>query len=612
MAPGSLRYAVTTPTRANRRDSLTSAGSHAFNKNGDLDVNALTHRRSIPCHAFYPSRRREVERRRGVEEDGHVPPRAPPGPKPGGFGVTWKPQAATMTAVTTTTTKPKLNLRILISSEPARDSVIAAGAAIALAAAFPKLGAAWLVPFGMAALFWIWQGASWKRAALLGWFAGLIFFALDFAWVGHTVGRYIGIFGPFLALGPALIEAPFFALAGALAALAYARMPPNVAPLGAAAAFTVCEWLRSIGVLAAPFDQLGYTQADSPLRVIAAYAGTYGVTFVLCSIGAYAADALLRRTWKPLTAAVVALVAVTFAAWSAWPARALPRPTIPVAAIQGNIPQSFKWNQLGLAVRRYTAMTRAANLRHPRLIVWPETVITTELDANLNLIHHFSDLARKVRATIVAGSLAAGPGALYNALFIFSPGAGYAVYDKRQLVPFAEWFPGRAFLSWLPYVGALNGGITPGNTDGVYQTNALPIAPLICWESAFADLAYAQVRRGAQLFVVSTDDAWFGTTSGPYMHAQIAQLRAIESGAYVVRAAATGISGIIAPDGRWQARSRINRRTVVAGWVGPRVPTIFSRIGPTTIGLFMAVLYVALLVPPHTLPPDRREWPDAR
>ncbi len=78
----------------------------------------------------------------------------------------------------------------------------------------------------------------------------------------------------------------------------------------------------------------------------------------------------------------------------------------------------------------------------------------------------------------------------------------------------------------------------PGRIDGVYPTNALAIAPLICWESAFADLAYAQMRKGAQLLVISTDDAWFGTTSGPYMHAQIAQLRAIETGAYVVRAAA--------------------------------------------------------------------------
>ncbi|MBV8067661.1 MAG: apolipoprotein N-acyltransferase, partial [Candidatus Eremiobacteraeota bacterium] len=204
------------------------------------------------------------------------------------------------------------------------------------------------------------------------------------------------------------------------------------------------------------------------------------------------------------------------------------------------------------------------------------------------------------------------PDGLYNALYVFAPVGGYVVYDKRQLVPFAEWFPGRRFLSWLPYVGALNGGLVPGTVEGVYPTSALPIAPLICWESAFADLAYEQVRRGAQLLVVSTDDAWFGKTSGPYMHAQIAQLRAIETGAYVVRAAATGISGIVAPDGRWQTRSKLGKRTVVRGHVGPRVPTIFSQVGPTTIGLLIAVLYIALLVPMETAPADAKEWPDAR
>ena len=505
-----------------------------------------------------------------------------------------------MNAVTNTTIKPKLNLRIMLTSGAKRDAGIAVCAAIALAASFPKLGAAWLVPFGIAALFWIWQDASWKRAVLLGWLSGIVFFALDFAWVGHTVGHYIGIFGPFLAFGPAFIEAPYFALAGALAAIAYAHMRPSVAPLGAAAAFTVCEWLRSIGVLGMPFDQLGYTQADSPLRAIAAYAGTYGITFLLCVLGAYLADAFHRRTWRPLAVAIAATGLATAGAWAAWPARHVPPPTIEVAAVQGNIAQSFKWNSLELAVRRYTAMTHAVSAKHPRLVVWPETVITTDLDVDPVLLARFEKLAKNVRATIVAGSLDVRGAAIYNALYIFSPGGGYTIYDKRQLVPFAEWFPGRAFLSWLPYIGALNGGLTPGRVDGVYPTSALTIAPLICWESAFADLAYAQVRNGAQLLVVSTDDAWFGKTSGPYMHAQIAQLRAIESGAYVVRAAATGISGIIAPNGTWQARSALGRRTIVTGLVGPRLDTLFSRIGPTKIALLLMALYALPLL--HLLP----------
>ena len=426
------------------------------------------------------------------------------------------------------------------------------------------------------------------------------FFAIDFSWVGHTVGGYIGVYGPFLEFGPALILAPYFALAGVLSVIAYRYMPPALAPLGAAAAFTICEWLRSIGVLGAPFDQLGLTQADTPLRAIAAYAGTYGITFVLCALGAYVADAIDRRTYRPLAVAVVAMLALTSLAWLAWPARSLPPPVIPVAAVQGNIAQSLKWNSPRLAVARYDMLTRVALARDPKLIVWPETVITTVLNFDPALLRQFEQLARDGNTTIVAGSQYVAARKIYNSLFIFQPNGSYDIYSKRQLVPFAESFPGRSFLGWLPYVGELSGRFSSGNVDGVYSTAAgLTIAPLICWESLFADLTAAQISKGAQVLVVSTDDAWFGTTSGPYMHAQASQLRAIESGAYVVRAAATGISGIIAPDGTWQARSKMEELIVVNGRVGRRVTTVFSLIGPTTVMLCFVVLYIALLLVPR-------------
>ena len=483
-----------------------------------------------------------------------------------------------------------------MSSSRLRDAGIAACAAVALAAAFPKLGAAWIVPFGTAALFWAWQGASWKSAAAIGWFSGMIFFAIGFDWIGHTVASYIGPYGPFLMLGPALVEAPYFALAAVLAAVAYRYARPEFAPLAAAAAFAFAEWLRSVGLLGVPFDQLGYTQAGTPLRAIAAYAGTYGVTFVLCALGAYLADAIRRRVWRPLAVACAALLAIAAGAWLAWPARHLPPPTIEVAAVQGNIAQSLKWNSLELAVLRYETMTRAAAARRPKLIVWPETVIPTVLDRDPILTNRFAGLAVASHATLVVGSESEHGRRLYNSLFVFQPDGTYATYDKRQLVPFAESFPGRRVLSWLPYVGELSGRFGTGRVDAVYPTAALSIAPLICWESAFSDLSYAQIRRGAQLLVVSTDDAWFGTTSGPYMHAQIAQLRAVESGAYVVRAAATGISGVIAPDGSWQRRSRMEEQVVVTGKVGPRAATFFSSIGPVPVALALAALYVAILL----------------
>jgi apolipoprotein N-acyltransferase len=187
----------------------------------------------------------------------------------------------------------------------------------------------------------------------------------------------------------------------------------------------------------------------------------------------------------------------------------------------------------------------------------------------------------------------------YNSLFLFAPHGLTGTYDKRQLVPFAEHFPGQQWLWWLPYVGELNGHFAEGSGTSVFPTTAgVTIGPLICWESAFADLAYAEMRGGAQVLVVATDDAWFGTTSGPYQHAQIAQLRAIESGAYVVRAAATGISGIIDPDGTWQARAPLEEQRVVFGSVGKPVGSVFSHIGPTRIWIAMLLAYLLLIFVP--------------
>ena len=106
------------------------------------------------------------------------------------------------------------------------------------------------------------------------------------------------------------------------------------------------------------------------------------------------------------------------------------------------------------------------------------------------------------------------------------------------------------------------------------------------------------LKCGAQVLLVTTDDAWFGTTSGPYQHAQIAQLRAIETGRYVVRAAATGISGIIAPDGRWTEYAPLEVQTIVAGKIGPPVGSVFSHIGPNAMFAVISLLYIILVAFP--------------
>ncbi len=519
----------------------------------------------------------------------------------------------------------KISLRSIGTSVRAPELVICMLGAIAMAFAFPKSAQAWLAPLGAAGLFWAWQRLSWKRAFFAGWFAGTIFFAIGYSWFTYTVGSYVGPFAFAVVLIPAAVDALTFGAAALCWKAALRVAPAWLAPAAGAAAFAVFEWARSVGVIGIPFAQIGYTQTTTVLGVFAAYIGCYGVTFVVMLLGAAIAQAAEFRRAAGLGVTVLVVAAAWFACFAAWPARHAAAPFMRIAAIQGNIAQSIKWDPQTLprSVDRYVAMTKQIAPFRPQLVVWPETVITADLNdspiywnitaataaqrdqlnaylrTDTELRRTFGALAKQLHATLALGSLDHHFGREglkeYNAVYTYNPdGFLIDVYDKRQLVPFAEALPAPALFSSLPYANLI-GRFGHGNNAAVVPAGAMRFAPLICWESAFADLVHAQLRAGAQFLVIPTDDAWFGPSSGTYQHAQIAQMRAIESGEWVVQAASTGISGIIAPDGRWVERTPLDRQAIVAGTIGMPPGSLFARIGPNPIIYALMGLYVLIL-----------------
>ena len=488
--------------------------------------------------------------------------------------------------------------------------VVAMLGALAMALAFPKTNATALAPLGAAGLFWAWFGVAPKRAFWIGWLAGLVYFGIGFAWFGETAGALIAPFGFVLILGPALIEGFLgFALTGVLVAFASRLLRHQqrgiraCAPLAAAAAFAFMEWLRAegLGELGLPFASLGYTQVATPLGPLAAFVGIYGITFVLCALGAYAAYAVRLREVRGAAVdalAAFATIAVCVAlAWIAWPARTLATPTLRVAAVQGNVAQSIKFAPETLlpTVARYETLTRRAARTHPTLVLWPETVIPAATNASPALRERFSALARSVHAELVVGTLAVEGGRDFNVLDIYRPdGTLDSVYRKRQLVPFAEHLPFAPLFRWIPWTANIS-HFVEGTDDGLFWAGGVRFGPIVCWESAFTTFAGRDVDRNADALLVATDDAWFGTTAGPYMHAQIAQMRALETGRWILRAAATGISGIIAPDGRYTHASALGVPAVVSGVIGAPVTTVFPHIGAAVISSVFLLLYAGIL-----------------
>jgi apolipoprotein N-acyltransferase len=443
-----------------------------------------------------------------------------------------------------------------------------------------------------------------RSAALAGYLAGIVFFAFGFSWFGETAGSLLGPAAPVLVVGPAALEAIAFAFVAVLASLAARRCDVRAVPFVIAAAFALAEQVRSEGTFGVPFSQLGVAMIDSPLRALAAFTGGYGVTFATALLGASLGWWLLDRSdaRRARTAFLAWTLVVVCAAlaWTLWPARHHPAPARRVAAVQGGITQTLKMSDAGieLGVTRYTQMTRALKEAHPSLILWPETVIPTSLTDQPALRAQFARLADEVGTPIWIGAQGRVSAQRYtNVLYVFDPRVNRAdasaTYAKEQLVPFAEWLPGPAWLRALPLadqIGIFVPGHNPVETiDGV--------TPLICWESVFGDIAHDRLRDNPQLFAIATDDAWFGTTAGPYEHAQAATLRAVETGRWVLRAAATGISGIVAPDGTWTQRTALGDAESVIGEVGTAVPGPYAALGPAPVGTALALIVLIPFLP---------------
>ncbi len=432
----------------------------------------------------------------------------------------------------------------------------------------------------------------------MGYLSGIVFFASGFAWFAETAGALVGpVFAPLIVLGPAALEGAAFALVAALTSFAARRCDVRAVPFVAAAAYALAEQLRSSGTFGVPFSQLGVALIDSPLRALAAFGGGYALTFAAALLGAALGWWLLDRAdARRARVALLAWAAVAVCAalaWALWPARHAAPPTRRVAAVQGGIAQTVKRSEAGLAlgIARYTALTAGLRAARPTLVLWPETVITDDLTRDPALRARLAGLARDLHATLYAGAFTDDGVREQNALFVFDPRANpydaAAVYVKEQLVPFVEYVPGPDWLRALP-AAQLTGGLAPGHNAA--ETRA-GVTPLICWESVFGDIAHDRLRDDPSLFLIATDDAWFGTTQGPYEHAQAATLRAVETGRWVLRAGATGVSGIVAPDGTWTRRTTVtNLPTSVVGEVGPPAPGPYARLGPTPVGVALGLV----------------------
>ncbi|MDX8404318.1 MAG: apolipoprotein N-acyltransferase, partial [Mariprofundaceae bacterium] len=329
------------------------------------------------------------------------------------------------------------------------------------------------------------------------------------------------------------------------------------------------ELLRGHLFTGLPSTSLGNLILDTPAIGWAGVIGVYGAAFIPALI----AMALATFTDRRMTsAAVITLALCVILIWLA------PQPTEPesrertVALIQGNIPQDVKWDRafLNETMRRYSTLS-TSTADDSDLIIWPEAAVPFFLSRAPGW-----DTWLKNRVTIWNQPLLFGglkmtdeketsdtPNA-QNGLFLQMHGQGERSFTgKHHLVPFGEYVP-----SWLPWLGKLVPNIAnfqAAENGGVLKSSDTVFGSLICYESIFPEEARSRVEQGAQVLVIVTNDAWYGQSPAAWQHLQASRMRAVETGRYVLRAANTGVSAIIAPDGSIKATAPWWTQAVVKG-----------------------------------------------
>ena len=399
-----------------------------------------------------------------------------------------------------------------------------------------------------------------------------------------------------------------FGLFAATAAILFRRPATAGRRLALAAAWVATEALRG-RVLAQPWGLLGYTQhAHVALLQIAAVTGVYGVSFILALAGATVADAvvalrardfrLLPRIVGPPIGLFGTLSLLGAAIVAGGPAGGFGGHT--VAIVQTNVPPERDWTRAytDRQLAAHVEATRTLAAAHPALVVWPEHAVPRYLESEPGLDAMLADLAQRNGTDLLFGAPRYADGRTYNSVrLITAAGRDGGAYDKQRLVLLAEHTPLTHDAADAPADDPRQ--FSAGEGAGVLAS-FVPLGVTICHEILFPELVTASVAGGASLLVNVSNDGWLDGGHGiaSRQHFAMAVLRAVETRRYLVRAATTGVSGVVDPYGRvvgTLAPGAIG--TLAVPVAGRTLVTPYVRFGDTFALLCSLSVVLALGVP---------------
>ncbi|PTQ90414.1 apolipoprotein N-acyltransferase [Agitococcus lubricus] len=431
-------------------------------------------------------------------------------------------------------------------------------------------------------------GQTTKQAVLRGWSFGFGLWASGVWWLFvslHDYGQTPTWLAALMVMAVALIMGAFTAVM----AYVYRRWAfDQHALLSFAPLFVLFEWLKTWLFTGFPWLFVGYGYIDSVLVGYAPLVGVFGLSLLAIISGQCLLSILKYRQYAWSAALLVLSIwgagfALQYQTWVS----NNPQQPLSVSIIQGNIPQDVKWQLEWRDKTLAIYKSLSASEWGQNLVIWPEAAIPMfQYEAN-DFLHEINDLATQHGSAFVTGIPyadlsqlnAEGIPPFYNSMAAL--GVGEGLYWKQRLVPFGEYIPFEAILrGTIPFFSRDMSSFSAGNHQQAPLTvQNYRLGAAICYEIAYPELTRHNAKQ-ADFLATLSNDGWFGHSTGPHQHLQMVQMRALETGKWIIRATNNGISGLIDPHGHIRYRAPQFERTVLRGTIyGVQGQTPFSRLG---------------------------------
>lgn len=452
--------------------------------------------------------------------------------------------------------------------------LLAAGAGVLWALQFgrePHTVAPWLALAPLLLLL-----SSTRASGRLAFVFGFTSWLTGLSWIVPTLVTYGGISEPLAWPLTGLLAAylaGFDAAFGWLGGKVWRRWGTAARLLVLPSLWVALEWLRGWLFGGFPWNLAAYSWVDvAGALPLSAWIGPYGISFLAVLASAGVATAVQRRRWEPLAAAwAVPLLLLPMA--GRWSLRegieerqdgGFIEEGLPVRLIQPNIANLTEYDAVAVLRNYRRVMDASVEACQPgALVVWPESAAWPFLYARDPRLRADLDALVERGCTVLFNSSHPVGESFYNSAYLLSPQGSVHRYDKRHLVPFGEYIPFKGLFSWMDKL-ARNAGdfrAAAGLTLLPWEGEKLGMA--ICYEVVYPEEVAELARRGATVLVTITNDAWYGDTWAPWQHYRAARFRAAENRRPLLRAAITGVSAVVGPDGSVWAQLGVFREGVI-------------------------------------------------